>query len=497
MDKSFRITFPIAKSEELSDGRMLVRGIATSDAIDKQGERLLFGGSVKAFQKWLDTGPAVREQHDPLKAVGSGLSFTPLPDEGAIAVEVFVSAAEVGTQTKLREKVLRSFSIGGTPLGKNLVKVGDKIIKEIPEWEMEELSLVDRPANPDCQITFSKAGSILATKEDQVAEKKKGKPPEGEEEEKPATGAVTPPAEEKPPAPGAAEGGKEPPAEEGEGKPAPAGEAGEEGQESGKDEPPAATPPAVEKPPLSDDDLGKIVASVTDAVLAAIKEQTEAVKGATTPEQKPAEKGAPAPEIRKDEEADVLSAAFILDSLKNLRVSEGAEPEIETKQLAALARCASALAEFIALEAGEVVMNAEAPMSETEGLTLSARIDGLEKAILNRLDGLGSMQKSAPLPDPRLDVLATIEPLSETVRELKAAVDGELKAIRKDMGKILSLPVPGHAPMKFAAAYRSTDEHSERGEAVRILENMLAKADTLSRPAIERELNMLHARNGS
>ena len=491
MDKSFRITFPIAKSEELSDGRMLVRGIATSDAIDKQGERLLFGGSVKAFQKWLDTGPAVREQHDPLKAVGSGLSFTPLPDEGAIAVEVFVSAAEVGTQTKLREKVLRSFSIGGTPLGKNLVKVGDKIIKEIPEWEMEELSLVDRPANPDCQITFSKAGSILATKEDQVAEKKKGKPPEGEEEEKPATGAVTPPAEEKPgeekpAAPGAAEGGKEPPAEEEGGKPAPAGEEGEGGQESGKEEPPAATPPAVEKLPLSDDDLGKIVASVTDAVLAAIKEQTEAVKAGATAQVK-----AIVGMLRKADDAQItiwdlrlgLDCLDMLSALLSYEEGEKtagmAEPAIQVEKLKAAIK---ALGEFIVSEAGELI-------SEDDVLLASARP-------IKLLKSAPPATEAAPSPE----VGPQIESLTKAVESLTLNVSaGEslrdvLGKLQKGIDTVLSLPVPGRAPAKFASAVPYAEE---RGETVRILENMLAKADTLSRPAIERELNMLHARNGS
>lgn len=478
--KDFRITFPIMKTEELADGRMIVRGIATSDAIDKQGEKLLYAGSVAAFEKWFETGPAVREAHDEKKPVGSGLSFTPLPNDGAIAVEVFVSAAEQGTQTKLREKVLRAFSIGGRPLESNLVKEGGRVYKEIPAWEMEELSLVDRPANPDCIIAFAKTGSILSRKGDGMDEdEQEKKPPEGEGNGK-APPPKVPPQE-----------GQEAEGEEGKGKPAPAEGDGEEGQESGKDAPPAKPPADAEKPPLSDEDLGKIVASVTDAVLAAIKEQTEAVKTEAVAQTK-----AVVAAIRKNDSAQIVvwDLRLALDCLDMLcallsyeegeKAAGANEPAIQVVKLKA---AKDALAEFIQSEAGEL-------LGADDLIVASARPVHLLKSLP---PAPAAVAEAVLSPDATLKV----DSLTKAVADLKADI-GEVRSFReavdnvtRGIEKVLSLPVPGRAPMKFASA-SSFAGHPERGEAERILENMLAKADTLTRPVIERELNMLRAARG-
>ncbi len=480
--KDFRITFPIMKTEELADGRMIVRGIATSDAIDKQGEKLLYAGSVAAFEKWFETGPAVREAHDEKKPVGSGLSFTPLPNDGAIAVEVFVSAAEQGTQTKLREKVLRAFSIGGRPLESNLVKEGGRVYKEIPAWEMEELSLVDRPANPDCIIAFAKTGSILSRKGDGMDEdEQEKKPPEGEGNGK-APPPKVPPQE-----------GQEAEGEEGKGKPAPAEGDGEEGQESGKDAPPAKPPADAEKPPLSDEDLGKIVASVTDAVLAAIKEQTEAVKTEATAAATAQTKAVTAA-LRKNDSSQIVvwDLRLALDCLDMLcallsyeegeKAGGAAEPEIQFVKLKA---AKAALSEFIVSEAGEL-------LGADDLIVASARPVHLLKSLP---PAPAAVAEAVLSPDATLKV----DSLTKAVADLKADI-GEVREFRsavenvtKGIELVLSRPVPGRAPMKFASASSFAAGHPERSETERVLENMLAKADTLTRPVIERELNMLRA----
>ena len=232
MEKTFRMTFPIVKAEEMPDGRLLVSGIATSDAIDKQNERLLFDGSVGALSEWLATGPAVREQHDPLKAVGSGLEMEPLPDEGAIRVNVFVSKGAPDTQEKVRDGTLRAFSIGGKPTAWEMVKHGKQTVREISAWAMEELSLVDRPANPDCRIDFVKNARLVSgagketdmtLKAEEPPEKKPPEETEGTPGEKPGEDGKTPPSggeeggeaappEDAPPPPPKGEESEEPPA---------------------------------------------------------------------------------------------------------------------------------------------------------------------------------------------------------------------------------------------------------------------------------------------
>ncbi len=120
-----RLHFPISKTEQLSDGRLLVEGTATSDSIDSQKERLLFDGSVEALSKWLETGPAVRESHDPHKAVGRGLEMVPNPTRKTIGVRVFVSAGAPDTQMKVKDGTLSAFSVGGEPKSWTMQKEGN------------------------------------------------------------------------------------------------------------------------------------------------------------------------------------------------------------------------------------------------------------------------------------------------------------------------------------------------------------------------------------
>jgi hypothetical protein len=389
-----RFSFPITKTEKTEDGRLLIEGVATSEALDVQGDILDYEGSKKAFEKWRGN---LREAHDPKKPVGKALEVIPDDTSKTIAVRAFISAGAQDTQAKVIDGTLAMFSVGGgVPTKTKLEKVGGKPIRRVLEWPMTELSLVDVGANPDAAVSVAKA---IGEREEEGEEPPP--PPEGEEPE---------PKEEAP---------KEEP------------------------EPPAEEPKA---PQLSESQLAEIVTKVTDAVLAAIEAKAKDKIEQPPAAEAPPEKSEKATEIRKDEEADVLSAACILDSLKNLRVTEGAEPEIETKQLAALARASAALAEFIALEAGEVIENAAAepePMLE-----LAAKIDGFQKAVL---DAIGAaIQKSAPQPDPRIDaVVAGIESVSKAVGDLKADTSGEVKALRKSMDQILSMPVPGRAPLRM------------------------------------------------
>ena len=400
-----KFSFPITKTEKTEDGRLLIEGVATSEALDCQGDILDFEGSKRAFAKWRGN---VREQHDPKKAVGKALEVTYDDAAKSISVSAFISAGAKDTQEKVLDGTLAMFSVGGgAPTKTKLEKVGGKSVRRVLDWPMTELSLVDVGANPDAAVSVLKAAGM-------------------EDEEEPEKAAKEGPA-----------GSQKAEEEEGEGKPAPDEEEAPEGEEP----PPAPAP----KPELTEAQMVEIVTRVTDAVMAAI-----AAKSKEDPAQPPAEplaeKAVGEPALKKDEEADVLCAASILDSLKNLRVAEGSEPEIETKQLAALARASAALAEFIALEAGEVIMNAESPAPEPM-IELAAKIDGLTKMLE------ASIQKSAPPPDPRIDdVIAEVGSISKATSELKVGVtnhDGEFKALRKGMDQILSMPVPGRAPLRM------------------------------------------------
>lgn len=454
-----KFSFPISKTEPLGDGRLLVEGIATSDAIDLQNERLLFDGSVKALSKWLETGPAVREQHDPAKAVGRGMEMIPLTEEKAIKVRVFVSKGAPETQAKVMDGTLAAFSVGGEPKAWEMKKHGKKSVREISDWDMHELSLVDRPANPDCRIDLVKNDRIS----DAVA---KGADMAEENEKEPV--------DEKP-------DGDKPPEETPEKEP--------EVEPEGEKEPEGNANAEADEPAISEKEMAQIV----DAVLSALDKN-----GAL------AQKAAPEPEIKKDASMaawDIRAALDLLCGLEGLYATEKyevmsgeAEPP---EQLALLDSAIVALRRFIQSEAGE--------MTEPDPVVASARAARMAKR---------AAPAPVPQPDERIaDVLAGIAALSETLpaslskaqSDLKAVLDGEIKALRENdlkslragMEQILSMPVPGRTPLRFQPPETVAKSVSDFNTRVSILEEMAGKADAVTRPAIERELAFVRAQIGA
>ena len=139
-------TFPFTKFTKLADGRLLVEGTATSEALDCQGDILEYEGSKKAFDKWAGN---VRESHDPKKAVGKRLDVSCDDVTKTITVKSFISAGAPNTQKLIEDGILKAYSVGGDPKQAKLEKRDGKEIRRITEWEMVELSVVDVGANPD------------------------------------------------------------------------------------------------------------------------------------------------------------------------------------------------------------------------------------------------------------------------------------------------------------------------------------------------------------
>src|ERR1019366_1253906 len=90
----------------------------------------------------------IREMHA-LKAIG-------VAQEANVDTKGLYLTAKIvdeGAWQKCLERVYKGFSIGG----RKLEKTGD----HINEIELSEISVVDRPANPDCRITIAKAKKEL------------------------------------------------------------------------------------------------------------------------------------------------------------------------------------------------------------------------------------------------------------------------------------------------------------------------------------------------
>lgn len=145
-----RFFAPFQKVEEQADGTLLVEGIASSEAEDSDGEVIRADAIRKAlpdYMKYGGTGP-LREMHQ-LRAAGRTIGAD-VADDG----KTYISAKVVDTEAvkKVKEGVYVGFSVGGKVLKRN-----PDDAKVIEEMALVEISLVDRPANPDAVIQLWKA----------------------------------------------------------------------------------------------------------------------------------------------------------------------------------------------------------------------------------------------------------------------------------------------------------------------------------------------------
>lgn len=182
----------ISKSEKQADGTMIVMGYASSESKDVDGEIIkadAIKGAIPDYMKFAN----VREMHKADKAAGTVLEME-VQEDGRTFVKTHIVDAEACK--KVEHKVYKGFSIGGKVTSRD---ADDKtIIKGI---RLSEISLVDRPANPDSIFTFAKvddgegdgAGAgVDATKPAPAVEpaKEEAKPVEGakadETKDKPA-----------------------------------------------------------------------------------------------------------------------------------------------------------------------------------------------------------------------------------------------------------------------------------------------------------------------
>lgn len=156
----------IAKMEAQDDGTVKVWGYASSEAVDSDGEVIAAEAMKAAIPDYMKFG-AVREMHG-LNAAGTAIEIN-VEDDG----RTFFGAHIVDpiAVTKVKTGVYKGFSIGGS------VTARDELNKsQITGLKLTEISLVDRPANPDAVFTCYKAdkpkdGEEAADKDDEPADK--------------------------------------------------------------------------------------------------------------------------------------------------------------------------------------------------------------------------------------------------------------------------------------------------------------------------------------
>jgi hypothetical protein len=130
-----------------------VAGYASTETEDSQGEitsREALEQALPDYMKFAN----IREQHDPHKAAGVAQEAE-MTDQGLLLTAKIV---DKDAWEKVLEGVYKGFSIGG----KKIEKLG-KVITKIA---LNEISIVDRPANPDCVFEVYKADGSKDDKED-------------------------------------------------------------------------------------------------------------------------------------------------------------------------------------------------------------------------------------------------------------------------------------------------------------------------------------------
>jgi hypothetical protein len=163
--------FDIVKADRNPDGTMLVYGKATDDSLDIDQQICDPAWLDTAMPDWFKSGGNIREQHSNI-AAGVAKEYEKKADGHYIHALVVdpVSVKKVDTG------VLKGFSIGI----KNPRVVRDQKAANgrIIDGQIVEVSLVDRPANPNCQLVLAKSaeGENGWWKVEELIEKEEKKP---------------------------------------------------------------------------------------------------------------------------------------------------------------------------------------------------------------------------------------------------------------------------------------------------------------------------------
>lgn len=142
----------IEKFDAADDGSLMVSGIASTEAVDADGEIVTADAMRKALPAYLQCG-TVREMHQPI-AAGCPISAH-VDDDGR--THFTAKIVDASTVAKIKANVLKGFSIGG----KSIKKAGNKIT----ELLLRDISVVDIPNNPETIFSIIKFEKSTEKKE--------------------------------------------------------------------------------------------------------------------------------------------------------------------------------------------------------------------------------------------------------------------------------------------------------------------------------------------
>jgi hypothetical protein len=158
--------FEIVKADKNEDGTLMVYGKATDDSLDIDQQICDAAWLDRAMPDWFKTGGNIREQHSNI-AAGVAKEYEKKKDGHYIHALVVdpISVKKVDTG------VLKGFSIGiKSP---RVVRDQKAANGRIIDGQIVEVSLVDRPANPNAKLMLAKSinGEEQLTKVEELIEK--------------------------------------------------------------------------------------------------------------------------------------------------------------------------------------------------------------------------------------------------------------------------------------------------------------------------------------
>lgn len=150
--------------------RREVIGTATAERKDMHRTVIGYEASKDALARWRGN---IREMHNPQKAVGKALEVTPDPDNKRIVVRATISKGAEDTWQKVLDGTLTGFSIGGKNGQWTEREIDGEKLPYLERYDAVELSLVDNPSCPGCDIKIVRAdgmASEVLAPEDETAD---------------------------------------------------------------------------------------------------------------------------------------------------------------------------------------------------------------------------------------------------------------------------------------------------------------------------------------
>ncbi len=155
---SFSFYAPFVRIDgEQKDKREVLGKATRGTPIDTYDTVVTYDASKRAFERAKRI--PLREMHQ-AKAVGKGLTWWGIDKDEDIYLHSYISRGAEDTWTKVQEDILVGYSIKGEHAKYGTIERNGKTVTAIVDYDLVEVSLVDNPSCPGCDIAIMRADGI-------------------------------------------------------------------------------------------------------------------------------------------------------------------------------------------------------------------------------------------------------------------------------------------------------------------------------------------------